>query len=74
MNFSEEAVIGDVVERIRDKIGTSRAVSGVLTGANPMVFLEVGNSWGIGRPTIAVVELAHDEGSTPPTMTVAKTR
>ncbi len=53
-HFSDDAFIGDVLERIKEKIETSSAVIGVLTGDNPNVFLEVGYSWGLKRPTILV--------------------
>jgi hypothetical protein len=55
-HFSEEAFVGEVVDRIRDRIETARAVIGVLTGANPNVFLEIGYAWGVRRPTILVSE------------------
>ncbi len=53
-HFSDTPFIGDVLDRIKETIKTSTAVIGVLTGDNPNVFLEVGYSWGIGRPTILV--------------------
>lgn len=53
-HFSEGAFVGDVVDQIKERIETSRAVIGVLTGSNPNVFLEIGYSWGVRRPTILV--------------------
>jgi len=47
---------GDVLDRIKSKIETSTAIIGVLTGANPNVYLEIGYAWGKGRPTILVTD------------------
>jgi hypothetical protein len=59
-HMGDEAFVGDVVDQIKEKIETARAVIGVLTGSNPNVFLEIGYSWGVRRPTILVSEEGGD--------------
>lgn len=51
----QEAFVGDIMDRVRQKIETASVVIADLTGANPNVYLEVGYAWGVGRPTILVV-------------------
>lgn len=46
---------GYIVDQIKKRIESATVVVAVLTGANPNVYLEVGYSWGKGRPTILVV-------------------
>ena len=55
-HFADQPFIGDVLDNIKQKIQTSRVVIGVMTGDNPNVFLEIGYSWGVGRPTILVYQ------------------
>jgi hypothetical protein len=44
--------VGDVLERIRERIETASFVIAEVTTANPNVFLEIGYAWGRDRPTI----------------------
>jgi len=53
-HFADQPFVGDVLENIKKRIASAAAVIGVLTDENPNVFLEVGYSWGVGRPTILV--------------------
>jgi hypothetical protein len=46
---------GDVIEWVRNRIKTSSYVVAVLTDANPNVYLEVGYAWGVGVPTVLLV-------------------
>jgi hypothetical protein len=48
------AFTGDVLERIRTRIETSRLVIADLTGANANVYLEVGYAWGREVPALFV--------------------
>lgn len=47
-----DAFTGDIMAYVREKIETAAVVIADLTDANPNVYLEVGYSWGKGRPTI----------------------
>ena len=44
--------IGDIMERVKDRIKRASFIVADLTGSNPNVYLEVGYAWGLGRPTI----------------------
>jgi len=46
---------GDAMAWVRDRIAGAAVVIADLSGANPNVYLEVGYSWGCGRPTILLV-------------------
>jgi hypothetical protein len=52
---------GDVLDRIKELIETSVLVVANLTDDNPNVFLEIGYSWGRGKPTVLLCE--RQEGS-----------
>jgi len=58
---------GPIIQRIRDRIETSKVVIADLSLANPNVYLEVGYAWGKGKPTILLVrdvkELRFDVAS-----------
>lgn len=46
---------GDLLDRIKTRIASSRLVICELTGSNPNVMLEIGYAWGKGIPTILLV-------------------
>ena len=46
---------GDVLDWVRSRIRSASLVIADLTDANPNVYLEVGYAWGIGIPTVLVV-------------------
>lgn len=46
--------IGDILQRVLDRVRTAKVVIADLTGANPNVYLELGYAWGTGRPTILI--------------------
>lgn len=51
---------GEIIERIKDRIGTSEFVIADMTHANPNVYLEVGYAWGRGKRTILIsADLSH---------------
>lgn len=54
--IDQQVFEGDIFERIKQRIAGASAVVAVLTGANPNVYLELGYAWGIGRPTILLVD------------------
>jgi hypothetical protein len=51
---------GDILQRIRERIDSSRLVIADLTGANPNVYLEVGYAWGRDRPTLLLARQGTD--------------
>jgi hypothetical protein len=53
--MDKDFFVGDIMERMRAKIDTSKLVIADLTGDNPNVLLEVGYAWGRSRPTVLVV-------------------
>jgi len=46
---------GDVMDWVRKRIKTAKIVIADLTEANPNVYLEVGYAWGVGVPTILLL-------------------
>jgi len=46
---------GDVMEWVRRRIKTAEIVIADLTESNPNVYLEVGYAWGVGVPTILLM-------------------
>jgi hypothetical protein len=52
--------VGDILERIRDRIDTSSLVIADLTGANANVYLEVGYAWGRNKSTVLVAKKGSD--------------
>jgi len=55
-HFGEEAFMGDILDRVKTQIEHATVVIGVLTDANPNVYLEVGYAWGKRKPTILVAK------------------
>jgi hypothetical protein len=51
---------GDIVERIKSRIGSASVVIADLTGANANVYLEVGYAWGKNRPTLLLLKKGDD--------------
>jgi hypothetical protein len=47
--------VGDIVERLKNRIETAEMVVALLTSANANVYLEVGYAWGKGVPTVLLV-------------------
>jgi hypothetical protein len=52
--IDQEAFTGDIMDRVKMRIEMAEIVIADLTGANPNVYLEVGYSWGKGRPTVLI--------------------
>jgi hypothetical protein len=48
--------VGDILTRIKQRIKTAAFVVAELTGANPNVYLEVGYAWGLGVPTVLLIQ------------------
>ncbi len=63
----QAAFDGPIIQRIKERIETSKVVIADLSMANPNVYLEVGYAWGRGRPTVLLVrdvkELRFDVAS-----------
>jgi hypothetical protein len=51
---------GDIVARMRDRIGTAEFMVADVTGSNPNVYLEIGYAWGQGVPTLLVCKDVAD--------------
>jgi len=51
---------GDVMDWVRKRIKTAQIVIADLTGSNPNVYLEVGFAWGVGVPTILLMNNGSD--------------
>lgn len=47
---------GDILDTVKEKIRKSKLVIADLTTANPNVYLEVGYAWGIGVPTVLLIQ------------------
>lgn len=52
----QEAFLGDILDRVKQKIETAAVVIAELTGANPNVYLEIGYAWGKGVPTLLLLK------------------
>ena len=50
------AFVGDIMQRVREKIETASLVVADLSGANANVYLEVGYAWGVGRPVLLLIQ------------------
>jgi hypothetical protein len=53
-HVGQAAFMGDVLERITNRIQTAKFVIADLSEARPNVYLEVGYAWGCGVPTIII--------------------
>lgn len=51
---------GDILTRIKSRIGTAALVVADLTGANANVYLEVGYAWGKDRPTLLLAKKSDE--------------
>ena len=56
----EVVFTGDVLDLIKRRIGKASLVIADLTMANPNVYLEVGYAWGLGIPTVLIVQDAQE--------------
>ncbi len=54
--IDQDTFTGDILSKIKSKIATASAVVADLTTQNPNVYLEIGYAWGIGKPTIFIIE------------------
>ncbi len=54
--IDQDIFTGDILTKIKNKIETASAIIADLTTQNPNVYLEVGYAWGIGKPTIFIIE------------------
>jgi hypothetical protein len=55
VRIDEQTFTGDVLMEMKDQIARSTLVIADLSTANPNVYLEVGYAWGLGKPTVLVV-------------------
>ena len=51
---------GDILDRIKSRIGTAALVIADLTGSNANVYLEVGYAWGCHRKTLLLCKIIDD--------------
>src|SRR5215216_1697898 len=58
--IDEVVFTGDVLDLIKRRIGKASLVIADLTTANPNVYLEVGYAWGLGIPTVLIVQAAEE--------------
>ncbi len=57
---NRDAFTGDVLDRIKSRIGQADVVVADMTGSNPNVYLEVGYAWGKGVQTLLVARDGED--------------
>ena len=57
--IDEVVFTGDILDLIKRRIGKASLVIADLTTANPNVYLEVGYAWGLGIPTVLIVQDAQ---------------
>lgn len=58
--IDKEHFLGDIMERVKQRIESAPVVIAELTGANPNVYLEVGYAWGVRRPTIFLAKNSEE--------------
>jgi hypothetical protein len=58
--IDEVIFTGDILDLIKRRIGKARLVIADLTSANANVYLEVGYAWGLGIPTVLIVQDAQE--------------
>lgn len=51
----QDVFIGDILERIKEKIKSSLLVVADISGMNPNVYLEIGYAWGLQKPVVLVM-------------------
>jgi hypothetical protein len=56
----EVVFTGDILDLIKRRIAKARLVIADLSTANPNVYLEVGYAWGLGIPTVLIVQDAQE--------------
>ena len=56
----EVVFTGDILDLIKRRIGKASLVIADLSMANPNVYLEVGYAWGLGIPTVLIVQDAQE--------------
>ena len=56
----QEVFTGDIMDRVKERIGSAALVVADLTGANPNVYLEVGYAWGQGQPTVLLARAEEE--------------
>jgi hypothetical protein len=56
----EASFTGDILDFIKQRLGKARLVIADLTSTNPNVYLEVGYAWGLGIPTVLLVQDAQE--------------
>ena len=54
VRVDHEYFVGDIMEHVKSRIGSSALVVADITGASANVYLEVGYAWGRGIPTLFV--------------------
>lgn len=54
------AFTGDILDLIKRRIGKASLVIADLTNTNPNVYLEVGYAWGLGKPTVLIIQDAQE--------------
>ena len=59
-HVGQAAFTGDVLQRIRDRIGKAKLVIADLSGARPNVYLEVGYAWGCGVPVVILARQGEE--------------
>lgn len=57
----QQPFVGDVMDRVRQRIETSAFVVADLTGANANVYLEVGYAWGVRKPAVLLCSQASEK-------------
>jgi hypothetical protein len=58
--IDEVVFTGDILDLIKRRIGKASLVIADLTAANANVYLEVGYAWGLGIPTVLIVQAAEE--------------
>lgn len=56
LDQAESAFTGDIMEQVKERIRTAELVVALLDGGNPNVYLEVGYAWGVGTPTVLILQ------------------
>lgn len=56
----QDHFVGDVLDRVKERIAGASMVVADLSTANPNVYLEVGYAWGCGKPTLLLVRDAQE--------------